>query len=111
MSRSILLLLAIFAVLVVPAQAQHSEQVYFTNGFKIGELTDSSAIIWTRLCRSEKPVPINHQQKGAPFRSPIDFDNNMPVSEMDGAVEGSFGQVSIEVRSKDTLINIPWEYV
>jgi len=111
MSRTILVLLVIFAVLVVPAQAQNSDQVYFTNGFKIGEVSDSSAIIWTRLCRSENPVPINHQQKGAPFRSPIDFDNNMTVSKMDGAVEGSFGQVSIEVRSKDTVINIPWEYV
>ena len=85
------MLLVIFAVSVAPVQAENSEQVYFTNGFKIGELTDSSAIIWTRLCRSEKPVPINHQQKEAPFISPIDFDNNMPVSEMDGAMEGSFG--------------------
>ncbi|PXX26358.1 alkaline phosphatase [Arenibacter sp. ARW7G5Y1] len=111
MRRTFLVLVLIFAVLVTPAQGQNSEQVYFTNGFKIGELTDSSAILWTRLCSSEKPVPIKHTQKGAPFRSPIDFDNNMPVNEMDGAVEGSFGQISIEVRSKDTVINTPWQYV
>ena len=35
----------------------------------------------------------------------------MPVNGMYGAVEGSFGQVSIEVRSKDTTISSPWEYV
>lgn len=111
MRKTFLMSVVIFAVLMAPAQAQNKGQVYFTNGFKIGELTDSSAILWTRLCRSEKPVPIKHKQKGAPFRSPIDFDNTMPVNEMDGAVEGSFGQVSIEVRSKDTVIRTPWEYV
>ncbi|MEZ4970608.1 MAG: alkaline phosphatase D family protein [Flavobacteriaceae bacterium] len=106
-----ILFLGTFIFLISAVQAQNNDQVFFTNGFKIGELTDSSAILWTRLCRSEKPIPIKHQQKGAPFRSPIDFDNNMPINEMDGAVEGSFGQVSLEVQSKDTVMNTPWEYV
>ena len=107
----VLIFLGFFSIFSGQIQAQENDSVYFTNGFKIGELTDSSAILWTRLCRSEKPVPIKHQQKGAPFRSPIDFDNNMPISEMDGAVEGSFGEIKIEVRSNDTLITTPWEYV
>jgi len=63
------------------------------------------------LCKSEIPVPIAHQQKEAPFRSPIDFDNNIPVHKMYGAVAGSFGQVNIEVQSKDTVIKTQWEYV
>lgn len=109
--RSQVLILIAFSLFIIQLPAQENDSVYFTNGLKIGELTDSSAIIWTRLCRSEKPVPIKHQQKGAPFKSPIDFDNNMPVNQMDGAVEGSFGQVSIVVRSQDTLISIPWKYV
>ncbi|MEQ8420974.1 MAG: alkaline phosphatase, partial [Arenibacter algicola] len=78
MKNRIILFLGTFILLTYAIQAQNSDQVYFTNGFKIGELTDSSAILWTRLCRYEKPVPIKHQQKGAPFRSPIDFDNDMP---------------------------------
>ena len=28
-----------------------SSQVYFTNGLKIQEVTDTSAVIWTRLCK------------------------------------------------------------
>ncbi|MDX1768246.1 MAG: alkaline phosphatase, partial [Arenibacter troitsensis] len=111
MKNNIIALIGTFVVLISNVHAQNSDHVYFTNGFKIGELTHSSAVVWTRLCKSEKPVPIKHQQKGAPFRSPIDFDNNMPVNEMDGAVEGSFGQISIEIRSMDTVINTPWEYV
>ena len=87
------------------------QRVYFTSGFKIGEITDNSAIIQVRLCASEKPNPIVHEQKEAPMRTPIDFNDSIPVNEMDGAVTGAFGQVKIELISKgDTLVQ-PWSYV
>tara|TARA_R110002049_G_scaffold175107_1_gene342420 strand:- start:14795 stop:14983 length:189 start_codon:yes stop_codon:yes gene_type:complete len=35
----------------------------------------------------------------------------MPISEMDGAVEGSFGQVKIQLQSKDTVITTDWAFV
>ncbi|MCK0158029.1 alkaline phosphatase D family protein [Cellulophaga sp. F20128] len=111
MRKNVFTILSVFIGLLSSIQAQKTEAVFFTNGFKVGELTNSSAIVWTRLCAAEKAVPIRHQQKGAPFRSPIDFDNNMPVQEMDGAVPGAFGQVRIKVQSKDTLIQTQWEYV
>jgi alkaline phosphatase D len=88
----------LFSSLVI---GQASDSVHFTNGFKVGELTDSSAIIWTRLCASTTPVPIQHAQKAAPFKSPLNFDNDMPIKEMDGAVEGSFGQVRLEWTTAD----------
>lgn len=91
--------------------AQSKDQVYFTTGFKIGEVTDSSAIILTRLCKAAHPVAIYHQRKNATFRPPLDFDNNMPISEMDGAVEGTSGQVKISLRTKDTVIATNWTYV
>ena len=88
-----------------------SGQVYFTNGLKIQEVTDTSAVIWTRLCKYPKAVAIKHKQKEAPFRTPIDFDNNMPVNEMDGAVEGVFGEVKIKVFNEDETIETTWENV
>lgn len=88
-----------------------SAQVYFTNGLKIQEVTDTSAVIWTRLCKYPKPVAIYHEQKDSPFRSPIDFDNNMPVNKMDGAVEGIFGEVRITLVGKDHTIIDDWRYV
>ncbi len=106
-----LIFIGVFALFVTYMQSQSSDKVYFTNGFKMGEITDSSVIIWTRLCKSEYPLAIKHQRKDAPFRSPIDFNNNMPVSEMDGAVEGIFGQIKIEIRSNDTIITNSWAYV
>ncbi|HKK73672.1 MAG TPA: alkaline phosphatase D family protein [Saprospiraceae bacterium] len=108
MKKTTILLLTL-ALSLTSGLAQ--EKVYFTNGFKIGELTDSSAIIWTRLCASEKPVPIQHEQKEAPFRSPINFDNDMPVSEMDGAVAGAFGQVKMTLETEDTVMTTDWTFV
>jgi len=91
--------------------AQDNTSVYFTTGFKIGEVTDSSAIILTRLCKSPQPVAVYHQQKNTTFRPPIDFDETMPIDEMDGAVQGSSGEVRINLSTKDTVISTDWEYV
>tara|TARA_R110002096_G_scaffold111394_1_gene243119 strand:- start:4232 stop:5653 length:1422 start_codon:yes stop_codon:yes gene_type:complete len=88
-----------------------SGQVYFTNGFKIQEVTDSSAVIWTRLCKLPNAVPIYHKQKAAPFKAPIDFDNTMPVNKMDGAVEGMFGEVKIKIFNKKDSIIMDWKHV
>lgn len=89
-----------------------SGQVYFTNGLKIQEVTDTSAVIWTRLCKFPKAVPIYHKQKKrAFFKSPIDFDNNMPVNKMDGAVEGAFGEVKIKLFNKKDSIVVDWKHV
>ncbi len=110
--EKIKLLPIVFSLVLVSFSLQaQSDSVYFTTGFKIGEVTNSSAIIWTRLCKTSKPVSVYHKQKGAPFKSPIDFDQNMPVNKMEGAVEGSFGQVKVQLHSNDTTINTQWMYV
>ncbi|MGI9552760.1 MAG: alkaline phosphatase D family protein [Aurantibacter sp.] len=96
---------------VLWGQSRENEKVYFTTGFKIGELTDHSVIILTRLCKSEKANPIVHQQNTAPFRDPIDFDDDMPIADMDGAVQGTFGQVKIDLRSVSDTISSGWNYV
>ncbi|MFT4740917.1 MAG: alkaline phosphatase D [Algoriphagus sp.] len=92
-------------------KAQDVDSVYFATGFKIGDITNSSAVVLTRLCTRSKPVIVYHKRKESVFRHPIDFDNNMPINEMDGAVPGSSGQVRIELTSKDTLISTDWKYV
>ncbi|WP_221409132.1 alkaline phosphatase D family protein [Reichenbachiella versicolor] len=90
--------------------AQKNGQVYFTTGFKMGEVTSSSVVIHTRLNKSPKSIPTWHQRKDIKFRHPIRFDNSMPVEKMDGAVQGSAGQVKITLVSEDT-ISTDWEYV
>src|SRR5690606_36509196 len=83
------------SMMVLPAfeeiAAAISPPAYFTTGFKISEVTDRSAIFWTRLCSQETPVPIRHSRREEVFRHPIDFDENQPVGNMDGAVAGVSG--------------------
>jgi alkaline phosphatase D len=70
-----------------------AQSVFFTNGFKVSEVTVKSAIIWTRLCAQEKPNPIVHSRNATVFRHPIKFDEKMSVEKMDGAVKGASGLV------------------
>jgi alkaline phosphatase D len=109
--RYFVITVILYVLVLTNIQAQETDSVYLTNGFKIGEVTDTSVIILTRLCKSSNPVQIKHERKEAPFRSPLDFDNDMPVNEMDGAVEGTFGQVQITVESKNQKIIKGWSYV
>lgn len=66
-------------------------QVFFTTGFKVSEVSQHTAIIWTRLCDWEEPNPIVHQRRQQIFRHPIDFDEEQPVESMDGGVHGTNG--------------------
>lgn len=81
-----------------------SPPVHFTTGLKILEVTDRSAIFWTRLCREETPVPIRHKRREGVFRHPIDFDENQPVGNMDGAVAGVAGRVRITLFNGQTQV-------
>jgi len=109
--KNILQIIIFLLVGTAFGQTEEEEKVHFTTGLKIGEITDHSAIILTRLCKSSKPNPIAHKQKAPPMREPIDFDDAMPVHTMDGAVEGTFGQIKIDLFSVSDSISSGWNYV
>lgn len=111
MNKQVNKLLGLLLLVFIITSYTNLDNVYFTTGLKIQEVTDTSAVIWTRLCKYPKAVPIQHKQKSEPFRAPIDFDNSMPVNDMDGAVEGTFGEVKIKVFNDDEIIETAWEYV
>ena len=85
-----------------------AQQVYFTTGFKVSELSSDHATVWTRLCEKEKPNPVIHQRLKQVFRHPIDFDENMPIAKMDGAVLGTAGWVQITLQSGSFKISSGW---
>nr|MBI1230896.1 alkaline phosphatase [Cytophagales bacterium] len=84
------------------------DKVYFTNGFKICEVTQSSVIFWTRLCVQEVPNPVRHQREDKVFRHPIDFDENQPIATMDGAVQVGPGLVRARISSGDFEMESDW---
>jgi alkaline phosphatase D len=80
-------------------QAPPIDRVYFTTGFKISEVSENSAIIWTRLCVQEHPNPVRHQREEKVFRHPIDFDEHQPIANMDGAVKAGPGLLRVSISS------------
>lgn len=87
------------------------DSVYFTTGLKVGEVSDTSAVLLVRLAKHPRPRPLRHDRKAAPYRTPLDFDNGMPVAEMDGHLAGVFGQVKIVLVSADRVDSLDWTYV
>lgn len=108
--KKVILLGVLFVYGVINSQTE-KDTVFFTTGFKIGEVSHNSAIIWTRLCGDAQRVPVWHERQDKTFRPPIKFDNKMPVNKMDGAVKGAFGEVKIELISKKDTVLIDWAYV
>jgi len=88
------------------------KEVYFTNGFKVTEVSQGEAIIWTRLCSSEKPNPIVHKKSKTKVKSnnfyPVDFDEMQPVKNMDGGVEGAAGKVRVKYSAKGEKTVSDW---
>jgi alkaline phosphatase D len=82
--------------------------IFFTTGFKTAEVNSHSALLWTRLYDQQKPQPIRHKRNETVFRHPIDFDENMPVEQMDGAVKGIAGKIRATLSSDDDSITSEW---
>ncbi len=91
-----------------PFRSSLAPALYFTNGFKIAEVSNRSALIWTRLCGQEKPNPVRHQRIKPVFRHPIAFDENGTVDQMDGAVKGTSGWVRALVSTGKTTLKSDW---
>jgi alkaline phosphatase D len=90
------------------AKRTADSSVYFTTGFKFMELTSDSVIVWTRVCGQEFPNPIRHQRKEGVFRHPIDFNETMPLSQMDGGVAGAKGFVQVKLTGGGEQLISDW---
>ncbi|MEN2282804.1 alkaline phosphatase D family protein [Algoriphagus sp. SE2] len=95
--------ISLFGKFSLPAWAGKSEEssaeksVFLTTGFKFMEVSANSVMVWTRVCGQESPNPIRHERREEVFRHPINFDESMPVSEMDGGVVGAKGFVQVKL--------------
>ncbi len=88
------------------------EKIHFANGFKVSEVSQNEAIILTRLCSGEKPIPISHQKSKKEGRAnnyyPIDFDEEQDVDLMDGAVSGTAGSLRVKFQEGGNEIVTDW---
>ena len=98
----------LLGVLLALTPGAGGAQVHFTNGFRVSELAPRSAIVWTRLSGQAAPNPVVHERRAEVFRHPIDFDEGMPIAEMDGAVSGAEGFVRVVLTGGGTERATEW---
>lgn len=115
--RSLLLLLALslswLATRVCAVAAEGSDgPPYQATGFKVGEVTDTSAIVWARLTqRAERngpdaPLPTlvsppGTAQDGRRTKAPPHLSEDLHIAELRGAAPGAPGEVRVAYAAKD----------
>lgn len=106
------------------------EGPYLATGIKIGEVTQSEAIVWVRL--TENPVRVGNdapmpeflykdpetgemkERKGRPnIRPVVIFPDSFTVKNIQGATPGSEGKVRLKYKAKDEekWIKLGWQQV
>ena len=99
-----------FIVSALFAPLLASAEVHMANGIKIGEVTETSAIVWTRLTQnSERNI------EGTPFKDlkPEKQPGYPDLSVMEGSVVGQAGEVQVEYwpAGKSRAQSTAWEKV
>ena len=84
------------------------QEIHLTSGFKVMEVTEKSAILWTRTYAQAKPNPIRHQREDKVFRHPIDFNEQMSRNDLDGGVPGIPGFVLFRITNGKSVKESDW---
>ncbi|MFY0653449.1 MAG: alkaline phosphatase D family protein [Cyclobacteriaceae bacterium] len=114
--------IAIMNVFILPilisCQTEKAKGPYFATGIKIGEVTQSEAIVWVRLTKdslrigNDAPIPdIKYkepetgeivEQKGRPNKTPVViYPEGYTVNNIEGACPGSPGKVKLKYKLAD----------
>jgi len=131
MSKHLYLLLSVSLIWCVDCDAVH-ENVYMGNGIKIGEVSQKSAIIWTRLTKTPelnthgikfkdfepdefiKDTTLSDQQMGPDGGFASQLPKGVALEQAEGAVPGISGEVRLaylETGREDTKRITDWQPV
>ncbi len=93
---------AVFIVALLALSAVADDAVYMTNGIKIGEVDQNSAIVWMRLTarshRNADGIPFPEVNAGRNSGANLSVDTltgGNPIEAMEGAVPGASGMVRV----------------
>lgn len=100
---SLLSYLLVSASLTLVANAGSAQaQVAMGNGFKIGEATQNSAVVWVRLTRHPDMLesdysflPIQRNDINAEIDPAVQLPEGVPLQQMAGSLEGAAGEVRV----------------
>jgi alkaline phosphatase D len=103
-----------FLLIMATSHAVAQAAPYQATGFKVGEVTDTSAIVWTRLTLRKNRNPSNgpmveivyadkkNNKKGRSRNvTAVKYPAGVTVSDIRNAVPGTTGQVRVSYRSSD----------
>lgn len=104
--KSIAAVLILIVTLIAWGRQVAADGPYQATGFKVGEVTDSTAIVWTRVTRHEQRNPSDAPM--VEFRTAdgkesgeivaIEFPDGLSVFDIRNAVPGSAGEVRVLYR-------------
>jgi alkaline phosphatase D len=110
MSKYLPIPLVLLLALAMPLMAEDVAPVHMANGIKIGEVSSTSAIIWTRLTKHAernvdgKPFPKRDKKEGK--SEPHD-----DLEAMEGSVPGRSGEVRITYWPVDDEVKKSTEWI
>ena len=93
---------------IVPCFLQASflwGKVYQANGIKIGEVTQDSGIIWTRLTKNPS-ANTNGEKFPKVSKEAVQIPKGKKLEDMEGAVPGTQGKVKITWSTKGGKVPI-----
>ena len=111
-------ILSLLIVLLLNISTAFAEPPYMATGIKIGEVTDSEAIVWVRLTENERrvdfgapmpkvsytlattgePVTGNYRSRRSDSVPTVEFPDGSSVDTIEGAVPGARGVVRVHYR-------------
>ena len=129
--KSFFVISFLFCISIFSCNKTNSPGPFQATGIKIGEVTDSSAIVWTRLTLNPErigenaPMPevkyrnpetnqLENKPKGRPDWAPVvHFPNGSDMETIEGAVPGSNGEVRVlyKPETESNWLETNWQAV
>ncbi|MFP6672688.1 MAG: alkaline phosphatase D family protein, partial [Pirellulaceae bacterium] len=85
--------LAMLAVTSLPVSGQ--EDVHLAMGLRVGEVTQTSAIVWSRVTAQPKRVWPGERRVGRAGKKTPEYTEKINVDGLEGAVPGAAGQLKL----------------
>ncbi|MCP4813885.1 MAG: hypothetical protein GY888_15370, partial [Planctomycetaceae bacterium] len=112
MIRSFILSIAttsLLAIHALPCDAQ--QDVHLAMGLRVGEVTQTSAIVWSRVTAQPKRVWPGERRVGRAGKKTAEYTEKIQVDGLEGATPGTPGQLRLfwtEKNDYSKLQTTPW---
>ena len=90
----------------VPFPANGQDDVHLAMGFRVGEVTQTSAIVWSRITAQPERVWDGERRVGRAGKKTVEYTEKIDVDGLQGAVPGTAGQLQLGWTENKDLSNL-----